>query len=437
MKKLASSVALAMLVLGLAAAAPAIAAAAPTATTGSVSMITSTSAVVDATVNPNGSATTYAFQYGTTTNYGSQTTTTAAGSGTSGSSVHATLSDLIAGTTYHFRVVATNSTGTGTGADATFITTTTPPTVTIGSPSLVTSTSAVVDAKINPNGKATTYTVQYGPTTNYGLQSATVSAGSGTSSSSVHVTLSALLSGTTYHYRVVATSTDGTAASTDAIFTTTGNRATPTGTLPVVSEAGAVKISTNSVQLNGAINPESATTTWYFEYGLTSYYGVQTSPQTISGLGARAVNVQLSGLQSGATYHFRLVAHSANGLYVGPDHTFNTKQGARLNPRALALNAYSRQSSSRVTITIYGRLQGLPTAITPTAGCNGTLAIEIRRGNATIGLRRVNLRSDCSYNLHIYVATSRLHGSTALGVFARFSGNAVLLPASSHRTIHV
>jgi hypothetical protein len=170
---------------------------------------------------------------------------------------------------------------------------------------------------------------------------------------------------------------------------------------------------------------------------LTTYYGVQTSPQTISGLGARPVNVQLGGLQSGVTYHFRLVAYSANGLYVGPDHTFNTKQGARLRPRALAVNAYSRRSSSRVTITVYGRLQGLPTAITPTAGCNGTIEIEIRRGNATIGLRRVNLRSDCSYSLHIYVATSRLHGSTTPGVFARFSGNAVLLPASSRRTVHV
>jgi hypothetical protein len=437
MKKLTRGVAAAMLVLGMAVAAPALAASAPTATTGGASAVTVSSAVVNATVNPNGSSTTYAFQYGTSTNYGSQTATTATGSGTSSVSVHATLSGLVSGTTYHFRVVATNSTGTASGTDAMFTTTSMPPTATTGSPSLVTSSSAELNATVNPNGKATTYAVQYGPTTSYGLQSATVSAGSGTTSVAVHVTLSGLLSGTTYHYRVIATSSDGTAASADATFVTTGHRVSPTGTLPVVSEAGAVNVSTHSVQLNGAINPEGPTTTWYFQYGLTTYYGVQTASQTISGLGARAINAQLGGLQSGTTYHFRLVAYSANGLYVGPDHTFNTKQGARLHPRGLAVNAYSRRSSSRVTITVYGRLQGLPAGITPKAGCNGTVAIEVRRGNATIGLQRANLRADCTYSLHVYIATSRLHGSTTLGVFARFSGNAVLLPASSRRTVRI
>jgi len=440
MKRLVRGLIAVVLMSGMAAVRPATGSAAttsPTAVTGTASTVTTSSAVLNATVNPNGSSTTYAFQYGTTTNYGSQTATTAAGSGTSSASVHATLSGLISGTTYHFRVVDTSPAGTGTGTDATFTTTTTPPTATTGSPSQVTSTSASLNATINPKGKATTYAVQYGPTTSYGLQSATVSAGSGTTSIAVHVTLSGLLSGTTYHYRVIATSSDGTTASPDATFVTTGHRVVPTGTLPVVSEAGAVNISTHSVQLNGAINPEGPTTTWYFQYGLNTYYGVQTSTQTISGSGARPVNVQLSGLQSGSTYHFRLVAYSANGLYVGPDHTFNTKQGARLRPHGLAVNAYSRRTSSRVTITVYGRLQGLPAGITPTAGCNGTVTIEIRRYHATIRLQRTNVHSDCSYSLRIFVATNRLHGSTTLGVFARFSGNAVLLPTGSHRTVHV
>ena len=437
MKMFVSSLAAAMLMLGMAVAAPAIAATVPTATTDTASTISTSSALISATVNPNGASTTYAFQYGTTTNYGSQTATSAAGSGTTGVSVHDTLSGLNSGTTYHFRVVATNSAGTGTGADVTFTTATAPPTVTTASPSLVTNSSADLNASVNPNGKATTYAVQYGPTTSYGLQSATMAAGSGTKGVSVRVTLNGLASGTTYHYRVIATSADGTVVSADATFVTTGHRTSPTGTLPVVSEAAAVNISTHGVQLNGAINPESSSTTWYFQYGLTTYYGVQTSQQAISGLGARPVNVQLGGLQAGATYHFRLVAYSANGLYVGPDHTFSTKQGARLRAGGLAVNASSRRSGSRVVVAVYGRVRGLPRAITPKAGCNGTIAVEVRRGSSTIGLQRANLRSDCSYILHAYIATSRLHGSTTLGVFARFSGNAVLLPASSHRTVHV
>ena len=87
------------------------------------------------------------------------------------------------------------------------------------------------------------------------------------------------------------------------------------------------------MQLNGAVNPEGPTTTWYFQYGLTAFSGTQTSPATLSGLGARAVNAQLSGLQSNSTYHFRLVAYSANGLYVGPDRTFTT------NPRRACARA--------------------------------------------------------------------------------------------------
>ena len=61
---------------GLAATAP------PTVVTGTASQVTAGAAVVNGTVNPNGQASTYVFQYGPTTNYGSQTTTTSAGSGT-------------------------------------------------------------------------------------------------------------------------------------------------------------------------------------------------------------------------------------------------------------------------------------------------------------------------------------------------------------------
>ena len=50
----------------------------------------------------------------------------------------------------------------------------------------------------------------------------------------------------------------------------------------------------------------------HFEYGLTTSYGVQTATQTVLGLGARPINVRLDGLEDGVTFHFRLVAQSAN-----------------------------------------------------------------------------------------------------------------------------
>jgi Dodecin len=54
---------------------------------------------------------------------------------------------------------------------------TTPPAATTSAASMIASSSAVVNATVNPNGTTTTYAFQYGPTTNYGLQSATTAAG--------------------------------------------------------------------------------------------------------------------------------------------------------------------------------------------------------------------------------------------------------------------
>ena len=437
MKTLTSGLAATVLVLGMAVAAPAMAATTPpAATTGAPSAIAGSSAVLNATVNPNGTTTTYAFQYGPTTNYGLQTATTSAGSGTTSTTVHVSITGLISDTPYHFRVVATSANGSTPGADVTFTTGKTPPTAATSPPSVVRDTSADLNAAVNANGKATTYAFQYGTTTKYGLQTPTTAIAPGTTSTTVHATLSGLTSGTRYHYRVVATSSDGTGASPDATFLTTGSPASLTGALPVVSETGAVNISANSVQLNGAINPEGPTTTWYFQYGLTAYYGIQTSAQTLSGLGARPVNTRLTALQAGATYHFRLVAYSAHGLYVGPDQTFTTRQGARTRPSGLALGASSRRSNGRLTITISGHLS-LPGSITRSAGCNGTVAVEIRRGNSTIALQRASLRSGCRYSLHVYIATNRLHGSTRLGIFAVYDGNALMLPTSSHRSLRI
>jgi hypothetical protein len=95
----------------------------PTITTTSATSVTSTSATLNGTVNPNGETTTYYFEYGTDTSYGSATSSSSAGSGTSAVSVNAPISGLISDTTYHYRLVATNSEGTSYGDDKTFRTT--------------------------------------------------------------------------------------------------------------------------------------------------------------------------------------------------------------------------------------------------------------------------------------------------------------------------
>src|SRR5207237_1366326 len=71
-----------------------------------------TAATVYATANPNGSATSAYFEYGTSTAYGSQTAAQSVGSGSAPQSVSAVLSNLQPSTTYHFRIDASNAQGT-------------------------------------------------------------------------------------------------------------------------------------------------------------------------------------------------------------------------------------------------------------------------------------------------------------------------------------
>ena len=106
-------------------------AAVPTVTTGAASGLSPNSATVAGKVNPNGLVTTWYFQYGKTKKYGARTVAQDAGSGRKAVPVSAPLTGLASKTTYHYRLVATNSSGTTTGGDRTFKTPEAPTTSTI------------------------------------------------------------------------------------------------------------------------------------------------------------------------------------------------------------------------------------------------------------------------------------------------------------------
>jgi streptogramin lyase len=87
------------------------------AVTEAATEVKSTTAKLNGTVNPEGLETKYKFEYGKTTSYGTSTSEVSAGSSVSNQAVSQTVSSLSPETTYHFRVVATNSTGTTNGED--------------------------------------------------------------------------------------------------------------------------------------------------------------------------------------------------------------------------------------------------------------------------------------------------------------------------------
>jgi hypothetical protein len=304
------------LVVALASAGAAAAATAPTASTGPVTTVAPTTATVSGSVNPNGTATTWYVEYGTSTSYGTKTAAASAGSGTSSQSVSASLGSLKPGTTYHYRFVATSTAGTGHGADGILTTSAVPAAVT-GNASAVTPTTATLNGTVDPSGRATTWYFEYGTSTGYGTKTPVKDAGSAAGVTPVSAPVTGLKTGQTYHFRLVATSDAGTARGSDHTFVASA--------APTVTTTAAASVNDTTARLNGTVNPNGQATTVYFEYGTSTGYGTKTQAASGgSGTSARSVSAALTGLTGGATYHFRLVATNAAGTTSGADQAFTT-----------------------------------------------------------------------------------------------------------------
>lgn len=209
--------------LSLAAAGPAPAAnpVVPTVITGTASAIGQGTATVAGTVDPEGAATTYVVEYGTTASYGLTSTTRDAGDGGDPVAVSVGLTGLTSDTTYHYRVVATNAAGTARGADRTLRTARVPrsPIVTTGSAREITTGSAILTATVDPGGLPTTVSFDYGTSTRYGLRSPAVAA-DGFGRRTVSVLVTGLAPYTKYSFRPVAVNTRGTARGSARTVTT-------------------------------------------------------------------------------------------------------------------------------------------------------------------------------------------------------------------------
>jgi hypothetical protein len=190
----------------------ALAASSPTVITGAAGSVTETTAVLHGRVNPNGNPTDYLFSYGPTTAYGANSASLGAGHGSKGIDVSQTITGLTPGTLYHYRINALNASGAASGADRTFTTTGHPPAAVVtGGAVDVRKTLATPTGTINPEGAPTSWLVQYGLSINYGLETFTQPALSPVSTPlPVAAQLSGLAPATLFHYRIVASHSDGT-----------------------------------------------------------------------------------------------------------------------------------------------------------------------------------------------------------------------------------
>jgi parallel beta-helix repeat protein len=93
---------------------------------------------------------------------------------------------------------------------------------------------------------------------------------------------------------------------------------------PGVTTDVAGDITATGATLNGTVSANGRVTTYYFEYGVSTAYGQRTLATSIGKTATVQVQFPLTGLTSGTTYHFRLVASSNAGTSFGADSMFTT-----------------------------------------------------------------------------------------------------------------
>jgi hypothetical protein len=306
------------------------------------------------------------------------------------------------------------------------------PTIVTGSATAIGDRSAVLNGSVDPNGAKATYEFEYGPTSAFGSVTKSASAGSGTKTVGVKTTISGLVPGTVYSYRLDASNGSGTALGATRTFKTKGNPP------PGATTGAAAAVGRNSATVTGIIYPQNQATSWYFQYGPSTAYGVATAGGTVpAGTAPVTVSQVLSALQSGTTFHYRLVAlHGSVAFNVGADASFETLPFPRPVPRVSASTAPRTDRSAPFDFITSGHVHG-PSSTPNALECVGSVRITYRLGRKTVHTTVAPVQPDCSFAGSAGFRRLPGHGSSRrtvrLTVSTRFLGNGYLAPAQARR----
>lgn len=303
----------------------------PYTTTDSASTITTTTATLNAVVNPDDYATDYYFNWGSTSDsscppsMGNSTTDTAIGNGSTSLNEDAPISGLTPGATYYYAVVATNAIGTSCGAVKSFHAT--PP----AAPSATTTSAtpyleaAAFTGTVTASGYDTDYYFEYGPSaSNMPHDTATTAGPTGTSSASESATVYSLSPDTTYYYQLVAYDTiDSSVVAYGGIESVT----TLTPSPPTATTTAATSVTGSSATLNGSITESQAvSTTYQFMWGTSSGSLTNSTPSAAGpSSGSATESYNLTGLSGYTTYYYEIVvSDSYNNPVTGGVKSFET-----------------------------------------------------------------------------------------------------------------
>ncbi|MCR4284195.1 MAG: DUF11 domain-containing protein [Parcubacteria group bacterium] len=316
-------------------------ASAPIVNTTTATNISTSSATLNATVNPNGSNTNVWFEYGASPgSLSNMSSSQSIGGGTSSLNVSAGVSGLSSNTTYYFRAVAQNSAGTSYGNVLSFTTSfsggggggtnISSPTVSTNGATNILSDSAVLNAVVSPNNDLTAVWFEYGTSSGFfSLTTNSQNIGSGSFGVNTSVNIYGLSSNTTYYFRAVARNSAGTNYGNILSFTTGfygGGGGGGGISAPIVTTNFASGISRDTATLNATVNPNGSFTNAWFEYGNSpSSMPLSSSIQSV-GSGNFNYNISSSilNLLPNTTYYFRVVAQNSNSIAYGTTLSFTT-----------------------------------------------------------------------------------------------------------------
>jgi hypothetical protein len=359
----------------------------PTVATLAATPVTSTTATLNGSSNPNGNATIGWFRYSSsspgTCNDVFGTRMPATGGMGLGSDVIVTpfaqpITGLAPATTYYFCAIASSAYGTTLGGVLSFTTppatVATPgsagPTTTAAAPVVTKDATAVaagaaeLNGTANPNGAATTGWFRYDTTDpgkcndTFGTRAPTeagVELGAGATPVAYSQTVIGLKAATTYYYCAIAASKVSSGFGAVLSLTT---KAGPPG----VTTAPPTEVTDDAAVLGGNVVPNGDATTAWFRYSAVNpgscndSFGDRVAAGDGKGLGAGVTAVPyavaISGLEHGKKYYYCVIATNALGTSFG--------ELVQLVAEASTLSVVTEAASGmdRTGATVAGKVEG-------------------------------------------------------------------------------
>jgi hypothetical protein len=279
-------------------------------------------ATLNGAVNPKDSSTTVVFEYGIATSYGQEVTYEQNPiTGDTIKNVYADISELTAGTTYHFRVKAENSLGVVYGKDMAFTTlSNAPPTVNTYGATNITDTTATLNGDVNANNRSSVVTFEYGTTTSYGQEvTAEQSPATGDTITIVSATVTGLTCSTKCHFRIKAANSLGVVYG--------GDKTLKTERKPTLTTDSVTSVTDTTAVIEGNITDDGcADVTARGVYFAANIQGLDNhnGPHTYEGAGTGSFTSKLAGLKPSTTYYVQAYATNRNGKGFGNIISFRT-----------------------------------------------------------------------------------------------------------------